>query len=88
MPFMMKGTELSAQDRQHVLAAYVHRFTRDHKPAWAYKPRPSGNPYNPHFTNDAEWLAHTFFSVTKMGRLDRRVMHCESSPTWPDGTRG
>lgn len=26
--------------------------------------------------SDAQWLASTEFSVTKSGRLDRRIKHC------------
>jgi hypothetical protein len=41
----VNGTQLCASDRQHVLAAFVHRFTSEHKPAWASEPWKDGLPY-------------------------------------------
>lgn len=79
------GSELSAADQRYVLAAFVHRFTRDHKPAWARKPRADGTAYPVQFASDADWLAHTRFVVTKTGRASRSACECQSSPTWPDG---
>lgn len=79
-----RGTELCREDQKAVLAAYVHRFTKEHKPAWARKPRPDGTAYAVQFASDTDWLAHTDFEVTKSGRLDNRATYCESSPTWPD----
>lgn len=81
---MLPGNQLTGSDRQHVLSAYVHRFTKDHKPGWAAKPRPYGNPYPVQFASDADWLAHTLFHVTSGGNLDGRFGDCQSSPTWPD----
>lgn len=78
------GTELSAADRATVLSSYVHRFTRENVPAWSREPRPCGKPYPVQFDSDADWLAHTYFGVTKSGRLDQRANHCQSNPTWPD----
>ena len=78
------GIELHPDDRRHVLAAYVHRFTGEHRPAWAHKPWKDGKPYPVQFADDADWLAHTRFAVRGNGRLDRRVNRCESSPTWPN----
>lgn len=85
---MVPGTLLSAADQRHVLAAYVNRYTCTHKPEWACQPRPNGQPYLPQFCDDADWLAHTEFVVTKSGRLDMRTRYCHSSPTWPQGTGG
>lgn len=78
------GVELSASDQRYVLAAYVHRFTKDHKPNWANKPWKKGKAYPVQFASDSEWLANTRFVVTKCGALDRRVSQCVSRPTWPD----
>ena len=78
------GTQLCASDQQHVLVAYVHRFTREHKPTWANQPWKDGLPYPVQFASDADWLANTRFAVRVSGRLDQRVHYCESSPTWPD----
>lgn len=78
------GNQLPPADRNYVLAAYVHRFTREHVPGWARIPRPDGTHYPVQFDSDADWLAHTEFNVTKSGALDRRATHCMSFPTWPD----
>ena len=80
---MVPGTALTAEDRHHVLAAYVHRYTRDHKPAWAHADR-DGIPYPVQFASDQDWLTNTLFAVRKNGRLDQRARSCLSSPTWPD----
>lgn len=79
------GSQLSAADQKHVLAAYVHRYTREHKPGWACYSKLDGKPYRPQFASDAEWLANTRFQVTKSGKLDARVRSCYSTPTWPEG---
>lgn len=78
------GTELHPDDRKHVLAAYVHRFTAQHKPRWAHSEWKNGESYPVQFASDADWLAHTRFAVNRNGRLDRHVHSCFSSPTWPD----
>lgn len=78
------GSKLHPQDQRHVLSAYVHRFTRDHKPSWAIKPRPDGSAYPVQFASDSDWLDHTLFSTRNDGRLDARAEACCSSPTWPD----
>ncbi len=79
------GTQLTPEDRRHVLNAYVHRFTGDHVPGWARTPAPNGKFCNVQFVDDRDWLAHTKFEVRKDGRLDQRRRTCESSPTWPHG---
>jgi hypothetical protein len=81
---LVLGTQLVPGDQQHVLAAYVHRFTRNHKPQWASGTWKDGKPFPVQFASDADWLAHTRFTVRQDGRLDQRVHHCESNPTWPD----
>lgn len=83
MPFA-KGSELTPDDQRHVLASYTHRYTRTHRPVWASRLRPSGEPYPVQFASDAEWLANTTFTVRNNGRLDMRVKGCTSEPTWPD----
>ena len=74
------GTNLTEEDRRHVLAAYVHRYTKQHVPKWAV-----GTHYQPHFNSDLEWLANSLFCVRINGRLGRRVKHCISKPTNPLG---
>lgn len=78
------GTELSKEDRDRVLQRFVHRFTGDHKPNWANKPRPDGTAYPVQFKDDQDWLSNTEFAVNKNGRLNDRVSDCQSHPTWPD----
>jgi hypothetical protein len=81
MPMMIRGSDMSPRLQTEAKARFVHRFTRAHRPDWC-----RANPnYKPQFADDADWLAHTFFSITKKGELDRRVSFCESHPTWPDG---
>lgn len=82
---MLTGTQLTAADRAHVLNTFVHRFTGDHKPAWAHTLRPDGTPYMPQFADDADWLCNTKFMVKADGRIDMRAKFCESHPTWPQG---
>lgn len=77
------GTALRPDQQRCVLAAYVHRFTREHVPNWAREPRPNGQPYRVQFDSDQDWLAHTVFSVTKNGGLAKGAA-CSSSPTWPE----
>lgn len=78
------GSELFPGDRAYVLAAFCHRHTGNHVPAWATRPRADGTPYPVHFASDAEWLANTRFAVGAHGDLDRRVSQCYSTPTWPN----
>lgn len=78
------GTQLSPADQRHVLSAYVHRFTAEHKPAWANKPMPNGGRCPVQYASDQEWLANTRFAVTKCGKLDMRSRYCYARPTWPN----
>src|SRR5262245_231807 len=85
-PIWKRGDQLTPALQKRCLAMFVHRYTRDHTPAWAKEARPNGQPYPVQFASDSDWLAHSLFAVSADGaRLDRRVRHCESSPTWPDG---
>jgi len=77
------GTQLRPEARQEALSAFVHRFTGQHIPSWATERWKGSQTYPVQFKDDEDWLAHTRFSVTASGRLDRRADHCESSPTWP-----
>lgn len=78
----VSGAELPRDQQEEAKRAYVHRFTKDHTPAWARKPMPNGSAYPVQFASDADWLAHTLFHVTNAGTL--ASSDCESSPTWPD----
>lgn len=79
----IKGTRLHPEDQRYVLSAYVHRFTGEHKPAWAMNERKDGQAYPVQHVNDNDWLEHTIFWARTDGRLDQRVHRCESTPTWP-----
>jgi hypothetical protein len=78
------GADLTRAEQNEVLRGYVHRFTREHTPAWARKPMPNGSAYPVQFDSDSDWLRHTYFAVTKSGRLHSGVHECHSMPTWPD----
>lgn len=85
---MVRGDLLPARLQRDALAAYLHRYTREHRPLWSRKPRDNGAPYPVQFASDAEWLARTLFPVTvrKGGELgDTTRGHCRSYATWPDG---
>lgn len=77
------GSTLPQALQREALSRFIHRFTGEHTPRWALVPRPDGSPYPVQFADDADWLAHTHFEVTKKGLLSQRERYCESSPTWP-----
>ncbi len=74
------GAHLGPKLQAECKARFVHRFTGDHKPQWAYK----NNQCSVQFADDADWLAHTYFEVTTQGELSNRSRYCESHPTWPN----
>ena len=85
---MVRGDCLPLRLQRDALAAYLHRFTKEHHPLWARKPRPNGAAYPVQFASDVEWLQRTLFPVTvrKGGRLGNHTRgHAESHPSWPDG---
>jgi hypothetical protein len=85
---LIRGDLLPDRLQRDALAAYLHRFTRDHKPLWARKPRDNGAAYPVQFASDREWLSRSLFPVTvrKGGALgDHCRGHGQSYPTWPDG---
>lgn len=84
MPMQILGSHLGPFLQTQVKRAYVHRFTGSHKPDWARKPIPNGNAYPLQFVDDADWLANTYFWITKRGELCKRPSACQSSPTWPN----
>jgi len=83
-PTLTRGSELPSGLQREVLATFVHRHTKDHKPDWAKKTMPNGEPYPVQFASDQDWLNNTFFKTTRYGGLDRRCKDCLSSATWPD----
>lgn len=79
------GNTLTREEQREVLATYVHRHTAEHVPVWARKPREDGSAHPVQFASDREWLANTWFVVTKTGKLYRGSSMCYSQPTWPNG---
>lgn len=69
---VVRGTKLAKSQQEEALRAFVHRSTKEHKFGTG--------PFC--FESDAEWLANTFFNVTKVGVITGG--RCESHPTWPD----
>lgn len=82
-PDYISGDQLPPSEQRKALAQFVHRFTGEHRPDWANKPRRDGSAYPVQFADDSDWLANTRFAVTRGWRLDERVQRCDSSPTWP-----
>lgn len=80
MPHTVPGNELSPEQQARAKRTFVHRYTGDHTPTWA-----TTYIYPVQFRDDADWLAHTLFSVNKDGSLTRNARYCESSPTFPFG---
>lgn len=78
------GSELTKEDQQYVLAAFVHRFTGEHQPSWTAELMPNGRKYPVQFKDDREWLANSWFRVYNNGRVNRNTCSCWSSPTWPE----
>jgi len=63
-------------------AAYVHRFTTEHVPAWARVPPPDKSLgfYAPQYRTDREWYDNTEFPTRNTRRF------CSSSnQSWPLG---
>ncbi len=84
MPMMVLGAHMCPHLQKEAKARYVHRFTGEHTPEWARKPRSTGKPWPLQFSDDVDWLAHTYFPVTKAGKLALRPSYCQSTPTWPN----
>ena len=82
------GAHMGPKLQAECKSLFVHRFTGEHKPQWAYKPFKNEalqlTSYPVQFADDADWLAHTYFEVTKQGELSNKTHYCESSPTWPN----
>ena len=78
------GSELSPEDQVTALCAFVHRFTKQHRPHWANRPWKNGQTYPVQFASDEDWLANSYFAVCKDGSLSEGTAFCESHPTWPD----
>lgn len=83
--YVKLGKDLSPEDQKKVKREFVYRFTGEHTPKWAAELRPDGSRYMPQHRNDAEWLAETWFAVTKSGKFCERYTSCCSQATFPFG---
>ena len=63
-------------------AAYVHRYTMEHVPAWARRPAPNGKFYAPQFRTDREWFEATLFPPANP--FHKRNCHT-GNQSWPLG---
>lgn len=68
-------------------AAYVHRFTMEHVPAWAARrPRDDGGTatwfYAPQYRTDKEWFENTLFPPSNP--FHKKDCH-SSNQSWPLG---
>lgn len=81
---MKRGSELSFEQKRYVLSVYVHRYTKDHIPAWSRRTWKDGKAYPVQYGSDQEWLERTYFNVTKDGHLVRNRDCYSTTPTWPD----
>ena len=63
---------------------YVHRYTMEHIPNWAFSVRPDGSYYAPHYRNDQEWYENTDFPGEN--NTPKGADYCYSyNQTWPLG---
>jgi len=75
------GSQLDDSAKREALSIFIYRYTGEHTPPHLLNRADKGNLQ---FKDDADWLAHTRFFVTKSGALSKRHKYCESSPTWPN----
>jgi len=85
-----RGIQLTAAEREIVLAHFPNRYTLQHTPRWVTDMAiRRGVFYPPQFVNDTDWLIHTRFAVTEEGKLDQSfpigMFGCDSNPTYPHG---
>jgi len=85
MTIWTKGADLSPALQREVKARFTHRYTGEHVPTWVRKGMNNGQAYPLQFKDDNDWLANSYFPMTKEGRLHLRIHHCNSHPTWPNG---
>lgn len=76
------GDLLSPEDQRYAKSAFVHRFTKDHRPEWKNRKDCASCPVA--FASDNDWLAHTLFDVFADGAMCRTSRFIRSYPTWPD----
>lgn len=66
---LVKGARLTSAQKRAVLAAFVHRFTGEHRPAWSLQKMPNGGSYAPTHATDTEWVNDHAFYITAQGAL-------------------
>jgi hypothetical protein len=78
------GSQLAPKVKTEAMRRFVHRYTGEHRPTWVKNEKwKDGKDYPVQFADDEDWLAHTYFEVTKTGQLKDSAKWCESYPTWP-----
>jgi hypothetical protein len=63
---------------------YLYRFTMEHVPQWARKPRPDGKHYAPQYASDREWFDNTKFPG-EPGHIGRITECFAMNASWPLG---
>ena len=76
MAKLIKGENLTTEQKKEVKAAFINRFTSEHRPAWANR---SDCLSFPTHGTDEEWIIDHAFYMTKGGKLDKNHRHCEPS---------
>jgi hypothetical protein len=66
-------------------AQYVHRYTMEHRPAWAMEPAPNGKYYAPQFRSDREWYTSTRFPGEPGHPTGFKGICYTTGQTWPLG---
>lgn len=69
------GSHLGPALQSEVKAAFIYRLTRENPYGLSVQPG-----IKPLFETDKQWLASTFFEITKKGKLSKRSRYCESKP--------
>lgn len=64
-------------------ARYPHRYTMEHVPQWAMKPKEDGTYYAPQYSTDLEWYENTLFKGEH--ELADDGFCYSSNQTWPLG---
>ena len=63
---------------------YVHRYTMEHVPQWATRPRSDGTFYAPQYRTDREWYDKTLFPGEGGWEPDDTSC-CSMHQSWPLG---
>jgi hypothetical protein len=75
---MVLGSKLPLRLQEQVLNAFLYRMTNESVKRWpATSQRMLEGGFRLTLISDAQWLASTYFAVTKRGTLARNYNHCE-----------